>query len=281
MVPDAKRAGFKRYLVPGKPGYVPHHWATLADAVGLDPAMRAERAVIAHPGRYGSRPARCDALLEEFRDAGGAGLEVVTGNHSPDQYAMFAELALEPGFLASRGSDFHGPGESSDRLRHAAAARRGLTPVWHDARSEPMAQYFSDSSDAPAAAPDPAGGGDRARRRRDRLSDRLVLRARLPSRRQGGDGAHARIRGIDERHHLTLVCRDLSEIATTRASTTSQFRLLKAATPGSYTFILQATREVPRRLLHPTRKTIGLRVPDHPVAHALLAELGEPCCRRR
>jgi tRNA threonylcarbamoyl adenosine modification protein (Sua5/YciO/YrdC/YwlC family) len=83
-------------------------------------------------------------------------------------------------------------------------------------------------------------------------------------------------RGVDERHHLTLMCRDLSEIATYALVDNVQYRLLKTATPGSYTFILRATREVPRRLLHARRKTIGVRVPAHPVAQALLAELGEP-----
>jgi tRNA threonylcarbamoyl adenosine modification protein (Sua5/YciO/YrdC/YwlC family) len=85
-----------------------------------------------------------------------------------------------------------------------------------------------------------------------------------------------RLRGMDERHHLTLVCRDLSEIGTYAIVDNVQYRLLKAATPGSYTFILRATREVPRRLLHPRRKTIGVRVPAHAVAQALLAELNEP-----
>ena len=85
-----------------------------------------------------------------------------------------------------------------------------------------------------------------------------------------------RIRDVDERHHFTLMCRDLSEIATYARVDNSQYRLLKATTPGTYTFILEGTRELPRRLLHPKRKSIGLRVPDHPVVAALLAELGEP-----
>jgi tRNA threonylcarbamoyl adenosine modification protein (Sua5/YciO/YrdC/YwlC family) len=84
------------------------------------------------------------------------------------------------------------------------------------------------------------------------------------------------IRDVDERHHFTLVCRDLSEIGTFAKVNNAQYRLLKAHTPGSYTFILQATRELPRRLAHPKRATIGVRVPDHHVAHALLAELNEP-----
>lgn len=85
-----------------------------------------------------------------------------------------------------------------------------------------------------------------------------------------------RIRQADKDHNFTLVCRDLSEIATYAKVDNPTFRLLKAFTPGPYTFILVATREVPRRLQHPKRKTIGIRVPDHPVPLALLAELGEP-----
>ena len=85
-----------------------------------------------------------------------------------------------------------------------------------------------------------------------------------------------RVRRMDERHHLTLMCRDLSEISAYAIVDDARFRLLKRATPGSYTFILRATREVPRRLAHPKRKTIGVRVPAHPVAHSLLAELDEP-----
>ncbi len=84
------------------------------------------------------------------------------------------------------------------------------------------------------------------------------------------------IRRVDERHHFALVCRDLAEIAVYARVDNRQFRLLKSATPGSYTFILRATRELPKRLLHPSRRTIGLRVPDHRVVRALLAELGEP-----
>lgn len=85
-----------------------------------------------------------------------------------------------------------------------------------------------------------------------------------------------RLRGVDEKHHLTLLCRDLSEIGTYARVDNTQYRLLKSATPGPYTFILEATREVPRRLSHPSRKTIGLRVPEHAIAQALLGELGQP-----
>lgn len=85
-----------------------------------------------------------------------------------------------------------------------------------------------------------------------------------------------RIRGLDERHHFTLMCRDLSELAAFARTDNAQYRLLKELTPGPYTFILEGTRELPRRLLHPRRKTIGVRVPDHPVVRDLLKELNEP-----
>jgi tRNA threonylcarbamoyl adenosine modification protein (Sua5/YciO/YrdC/YwlC family) len=84
------------------------------------------------------------------------------------------------------------------------------------------------------------------------------------------------IRQINEKHHLTLICRDLSEIATYAKIDNSQFRLLKATTPGAYTFILEATKEVPRRFCHPSRKTIGLRVPDNRIVQTLLNELNSP-----
>jgi tRNA threonylcarbamoyl adenosine modification protein (Sua5/YciO/YrdC/YwlC family) len=85
-----------------------------------------------------------------------------------------------------------------------------------------------------------------------------------------------RIRKLDDRHNFTLVCRDLSEIATYAKVNNAVYRLLRQTTPGPYTFILPATSEVPRRLMHPKRKTVGLRVPDNAIAAALLADLGEP-----
>ena len=85
-----------------------------------------------------------------------------------------------------------------------------------------------------------------------------------------------RIRQVDDKHHLTLLCRDLSELASYAKVDNRQYRLLKLGTPGPYTFILEATKEVPRRLSHPSRRTIGLRVPQHKVTQALLAELGQP-----
>jgi tRNA threonylcarbamoyl adenosine modification protein (Sua5/YciO/YrdC/YwlC family) len=85
-----------------------------------------------------------------------------------------------------------------------------------------------------------------------------------------------RLRNVDARHHLTLLCRDLSELASYARVDNRQYRLLKLATPGPFTFILEATKEVPRRVSHPSRRTIGLRVPDHPVTGALLDLLGQP-----
>jgi tRNA threonylcarbamoyl adenosine modification protein (Sua5/YciO/YrdC/YwlC family) len=85
-----------------------------------------------------------------------------------------------------------------------------------------------------------------------------------------------RIRGVDDKHHLTLLCRDLSELASHARVDNKQYRMLKLGTPGPYTFILEATKEVPRRVSHPSRRTIGLRVPAHAVTHALLELLGQP-----
>ncbi len=85
-----------------------------------------------------------------------------------------------------------------------------------------------------------------------------------------------RIRGVDDKHHLTLLCRDLSELASYARVDNRQYRLLKLGTPGPFTFILEATKEVPRRLSHPSRRTIGLRVPDHAVTQSLLELLGQP-----
>lgn len=85
-----------------------------------------------------------------------------------------------------------------------------------------------------------------------------------------------RIRGIDDKHHLTILCRDLSEISLYARVDNRQYRMLKTATPGPYTFILEATKEVPRRVSHPSRKTIGLRIPENQIALALLQELGQP-----
>jgi predicted metal-dependent phosphoesterase TrpH len=122
---------FRNYLIEGKPGYVPHRWATLQQAVGWIRGAGGV-AVIAHPGRYNFDAMSYDALFEEFQRLGGAAIEVVTGSHTPDQYAEYARVAQRYGFLASRGSDFHGPGESRVELGDLPALPASLKPVWHD-----------------------------------------------------------------------------------------------------------------------------------------------------
>jgi len=122
---------FRKYLVEGKPGYVPHRWAALADATGW---IRAAGGipVIAHPGRYKFSLTAEGALFDEFKQLGGNAIEVVTGSHTPDQYQTYAEAAKRYGFLASRGTDFHAPGESRVEFALLPPLPAGLTPVWHD-----------------------------------------------------------------------------------------------------------------------------------------------------
>ncbi|MBQ5942111.1 3',5'-nucleoside bisphosphate phosphatase [Massilia sp. AB1] len=122
---------FRRYLTDGKPGYVPHRWASLEDAVGW---IRGAGGipVIAHPGRYKFSETAQGALFDAFRQLGGNAIEVVTGSHTPDQYATYAELARRYGFLASRGTDFHAPGEARVEFAELPPLPAGLTPVWHD-----------------------------------------------------------------------------------------------------------------------------------------------------
>lgn len=120
---------FRKFLVHGKPGHVPHLWAGLEQAVGWIRASGG-MAVLAHPGRYKlEEPQRC-ALLAAFKEAGGAAIEVVTGSHTPAQFQSYARYAQRYGLLASAGSDFHGPGESYRDLGELPDLPRGCTPVW-------------------------------------------------------------------------------------------------------------------------------------------------------
>jgi predicted metal-dependent phosphoesterase TrpH len=120
---------FRRYLIEGKPGFVPHRWATLKDAVGWI-TQAGGMAVIAHPARYGFTANEEYALFTEFKGHGGRGVEVVTGSHSAAEYVSYAETAKEFGLAASRGSDFHSPDESHTELGTLPYLPGGLTPVW-------------------------------------------------------------------------------------------------------------------------------------------------------
>lgn len=120
---------FKRYLTPGKPGYVKHEWAALPEAVRWIHAAGGQ-AVVAHPGRYKVSPTGMRRLLGEFVDAGGDGVEVLSSSHTAAQYAEYAAYARNFGLLASCGSDYHGPGESWLDLGDLPAMPAGVTPVW-------------------------------------------------------------------------------------------------------------------------------------------------------
>jgi predicted metal-dependent phosphoesterase TrpH len=122
---------FRKYLSPGKPGYVEHRWATLQDAVSWIKGAGGV-AVIAHPGRYNFSALAQGALFDEFKQLGGTAIEVVTGSHTPDQYPVYASLANSYGFLASRGSDFHAPGELRADFAKLPPLPSNVTPIWHD-----------------------------------------------------------------------------------------------------------------------------------------------------
>jgi predicted metal-dependent phosphoesterase TrpH len=120
---------FRRFLTDGKPGFVPHRWARLGDAVRWITEAGGV-AIVAHPGRYRFSPTEEYALFTEFQAHGGEGVEVVTGSHTLSEYARYADLARELGLVASRGSDFHSPGESRIDLGQLPPLPAGLTPVW-------------------------------------------------------------------------------------------------------------------------------------------------------
>jgi predicted metal-dependent phosphoesterase TrpH len=120
---------FKNYLIEDKPGYVPHRWADLDEAISWIKSAGGV-AVIAHPGRYKLNAIQRNELFEFFKEHGGLGLEVITGSHSPDQYQEYGKIAKQYGFLASRGSDFHDPSESHIDLGTLPLLPEHLTPVW-------------------------------------------------------------------------------------------------------------------------------------------------------
>jgi 3',5'-nucleoside bisphosphate phosphatase len=121
---------FTRYMTEGKPGYVEHRWAKLSEAVDWI-AAAGGTAVMAHPGRYRLAENHLHLLLEEFKECGGQAIEVVCGSHTKDQYSRFGKLAKQLDFMASRGSDFHAPGESHVELGRLPPLPDWLIPVWH------------------------------------------------------------------------------------------------------------------------------------------------------
>jgi 3',5'-nucleoside bisphosphate phosphatase len=122
---------FRKYLASGKPGYVPHEWAGLGEAIDWI-STSGGMAVLAHPGRYPFNGAQRDELFASFKEAGGVGVEVVTGSHTTDQFELYARYARRYGLLSSAGSDFHGPGESRRDLGDLPALPSDCTPIWHD-----------------------------------------------------------------------------------------------------------------------------------------------------
>ena len=127
-VRDTQQA-FDKYLAKGKPAFIPHRWAALEDAVTWIRGSGGV-AVIAHPGRYDLKPMMREELLKQFRGFGGEAIEVVTGSHRPQEYALWQREALAHGFLASRGADYHGPGESPYEPGTLPQLHASLTPVW-------------------------------------------------------------------------------------------------------------------------------------------------------
>jgi predicted metal-dependent phosphoesterase TrpH len=134
------REVFRRFLTRGKPGYVAHQWASLPEAVSWIKAAGGQ-AVIAHPGRYDLSAAQMRKLAEAFRLLGGVGIEVVTGSHQPNQYFQYADFARAQGLLASRGADFHAPGEGAD-LGRLPALPKNCTPIWHDWPTNPLRSHL-------------------------------------------------------------------------------------------------------------------------------------------
>lgn len=125
------RSVFKKYLVKGKPGYVSHQWASLNDAINWINGSGGQ-AVIAHPGRYQLNKRLLESLLNEFRELGGLGIEIVSPSHSPEQIQLFAHYSNRLNLLASCGSDFHGPGESHFDLGQIPPLPANCTPIWQN-----------------------------------------------------------------------------------------------------------------------------------------------------
>ena len=127
---DSVRDVFQKYLTEGKPGFVPHRWARLSEAVHWINGSGGV-AVLAHPGRYRFKPPMLDVMIDEFKQSGGAAIEVICGSHTRDQFSSFAKVAKRFDLMASRGSDFHAPNESHVELGRLPLLPDALIPVWH------------------------------------------------------------------------------------------------------------------------------------------------------
>jgi tRNA threonylcarbamoyl adenosine modification protein (Sua5/YciO/YrdC/YwlC family) len=305
---------FRRFLVKGKPGYVPHRWATLRDAVHWITGAGG-MAVIAHPGRYRFTANEEYALFTEFKAHGG---QAGGGRHRQPHDRRLRQVHRHGARARSlrvarrrlpqpRGKPRRS--RQSSRAAAVADARVGAAG-FPRAPSRPAGAWLSLGGRDRTAAGVAAGGGHGRRPRRrqspamsqyfevhpDNPQPRLLKQA-AQILHAGGiaavptDSSYAlvchlddkaavellrRIRGIDDKHHLTLMCRDLSEVSSHARVDNRQYRLLKLGTPGPFTFILEATKEVPRRVSHASRRTIGLRIPDHRAAQDLLEMLGQP-----
>eukprot|EP01030_Chromulinospumella_sphaerica_P011396 gene11396-11192_t len=213
---------FRKYLIEGKPGYVPHRWAALGDAVRWITEAGGV-AVIAHPARYKFTATEEYALFSEFKAHGGTGVEVVTGSHSAAEYVTYAAMAQEFGLAASRGSDFHSPDESHTDLGALPLLPGHLTPIW-----ETLAhRYFEVHPDNPQ--PRLLKQGAMLLQKGGILAVPTDSSYALVCHLDDKDAVDRlrRIRQVDDKHHLTLLCRDLSELANYARVDNRQYRLLK------------------------------------------------------
>lgn len=239
-----------------------------------DPAGLGAWVSLAHPWHYDFTRSKRRKLIGDYIGAGGHAV-VVNGHQPAEQVGSLAILAREFDALVSAGSDFHGPGGWSEigeyrpvpKTCRSCGGDSSMTPLLPPSEQvEHVSQFFQIHPENPQARLIKqaveiirAGGAviypaaDSSSPLVARLATRTVERVR-------------RLRGLDKDHNFALICSDLSQLGLFAKVDTGTFRLLQARTPGPYTFILNATREVPRLLLHPKKRTIGLRVPEHPIA---------------
>ncbi|EJL95141.1 Sua5/YciO/YrdC/YwlC family protein [Pseudomonas sp. GM16] len=275
---------FRKWLGAGKLGDVKLHWPTLEDTVGT---LRAAGAWVslAHPWHYDFTRSKRRKLIADYIQAGGHAIEGSMAISLRNRWAAWQSLPVSSVCWSAPAVTSMalaaGPRSASTgrfpRTFHPCGVGSNMTQILPPSEQvENVSQFFQIHPENPQA--------------------RLIKQA-VEIIRKGGvvvyptDSSYAigcqigdktaiervrRLRQLDEKHNFALICSDLSQLGNYAKIDTGTFRILKAHLPGPYTFILNATREVPRLLLHPKKRTIGLRVPSHPIALALLAELGEP-----